>query len=140
LFIESTSPGLFSANSDGRGVAAAVALRLGADGSRTALPVFRCEARPGSCVPVPIDLGGPTDQVILELFGTGIRGTGDAAAVDVLVGSVKAEMLYAGPQNEYAGLDQVNIRVPRSLIGRGQVDILLSVDGRLGNPVGVVIQ
>lgn len=50
LLIASTSPGLFSANADGRGVAAALAVRV------------------GSCAPVSIDLGSETDQVVLEPF------------------------------------------------------------------------
>jgi len=74
-----------------------------------------------------------------HLFGTGIRGAGGAVPVDVLVGGVKADVIYAGPQND-PGLDQVNIRLPRSLSGRGQVDILLSVGGSPPNPVVVVIQ
>jgi uncharacterized protein (TIGR03437 family) len=37
--IESTAPGLFSANADGQGVAAAVVLRIKADGSQIYEPV-----------------------------------------------------------------------------------------------------
>jgi len=46
---------------------------------------------------------------------------------------------YAGPQGGYAGLDQVNIRVPRSLAGRGNVDVVLTVDGKTANAVTIKV-
>ena len=36
-------------------------------------------------------------------------------------------------------MDQVNLRVPRGLIGRGEVDVVLTVDERLANKVTVNI-
>jgi uncharacterized protein (TIGR03437 family) len=38
------------------------------------------------------------------------------------------------------GLDQVNVAVPRTLIGRGEVDIVLAVDGKAANTVRVNIK
>jgi len=140
LRVEPVAPALFSANADGRGVAAAVALRFGADGAQTALPVFQCGAAPGSCAPAPLDLGAETDQAILILFGTGIRGRTGPAAVRAAIGGVAADVLYAGPQGDFAGLDQVNLPIPRVLAGRGEVDVLLVVDGRSANPVRVRVQ
>jgi uncharacterized protein (TIGR03437 family) len=46
---------------------------------------------------------------------------------------------YAGPQGGFAGLDQVNIRVPRGLAVRGAVDVILVVDGKTANTVTVNI-
>jgi uncharacterized protein (TIGR03437 family) len=40
----------------------------------------------------------------------------------------------------FAGVDQVNVRMPRSLIGRGEVDIVLMVNGKTANVVKVHIQ
>jgi hypothetical protein len=37
---------------------------------------------------------------------------------------------YAGPQGAFAGLDQVNLRLPRQLTGRGEVSLALLVDGK----------
>ena len=42
---------------------------------------------------------------------------------------------YASAQPGYVGLDQVNVRVPRSLLGRGEVDFVLTVDGKSANTV-----
>jgi uncharacterized protein (TIGR03437 family) len=136
--IEPVAPALFTANADGHGVALAVAVRVGADGAQTVLPVFECGAAPGSCVAKPIDLGGESEQVILLLFGTGIRGS--AALPSVSIGGIGAEVLGAGPQGQYVGLDQVNVRLPRALMGRGDVDAILKADGKTANVVTVRIR
>lgn len=138
--IARVAPGLFSANADGQGAAAAVALKISADGKQTSQLTFQCGATAGSCVGAPIDLGAETDQVILLLFGTGIRGVGSLSQVSARIGGVDAEVLYAGPQAEFTGLDQVNLRLPRSLAGRGEVQALLSVEGKPANTVTVNIR
>jgi uncharacterized protein (TIGR03437 family) len=138
--IELVAPGLFSKNGDGRGVPAALALKVAADGTQTVSPVFQCGGEPGSCVTTPVDLGSPTDQVILLLFGTGVRGRSALDAVKVRIGGVDAEVLYAGAQNEFPGLDQVNVRLPRSLAGRGKVDVTLTVYGKSANTLELHIR
>ena len=45
--IDNVAPGVFSANSDGKGVAAAQALRVKADGTRSSVDVVRCGASAG---------------------------------------------------------------------------------------------
>jgi len=134
--IEGVAPGLFSADSSGRGVAAAVALRIAADGKQTSQPVFQCAA--GACSAAPIDLGPATDQVILLLYGTGIRGF--SSGVKVSIGGQAAELVGAAPQGQYLGLDQINVRVPRSLAGKGEVPIAVTVDGKRANTVTVNIR
>ena len=137
--VDAVAPGLFTANADGKGVPAALALRVAPDGRQSLVDVYRCATALGSCAPLPIDLGGATDQVILELFGTGIRGRSALTAVTARIGGQAAEVQYAGPQGGFAGLDQVNIRVPRGLAGRGAVDVILIVDGKTANTVTVNI-
>ena len=84
---------------------------------------------------MPINLGPESDQVIVLLFGTGIRGRSSPSNVRVTIGGVNADVLFAGPQGVFAGLDQLNVRIPRSLIGRGEVDAVLTVDGKTANTV-----
>ena len=133
--IDSVAPSLFSANANGQGVAAAVATRVSADGAQSYQLVFTCGNTPGSCVPAPIDLASGTDEVYLSLYGSGIQHRSGLVAVSVTIGGVSAEVLYAGPQPETPGLDQVNVKVPKSLAGRGEVDVVLAVDGKTANTV-----
>jgi hypothetical protein len=135
--IEPVSPALFTANSDGKGAPAAVALRVAADGAQTQLPVYQSGAAPGSCTAAPIDLGAQSDQVLLLLFGTGIRG---GRNVSVRIGGLEAPVLGAAAQGQFVGLDQVNVRLPRALAGRGEVDLVLTVDGKASNIVKLRIQ
>ncbi len=139
LQISGIAPGVFSANSDGKGVAAAQAVLIKADGTQTPRPVLQCGSSPGSCSATPIDLGSGSDQVILTLYGTGLRGVSSLDQVHCMIGGVPAVVRYAGPQ-ESPGLDQVNVLIPVSLRGRGEVPVRLSVEGQLANTVSISIQ
>ncbi|MBI1898765.1 MAG: hypothetical protein HYS04_19855 [Acidobacteria bacterium] len=84
-----------------------------------------------------IDMGPETDQLFLLLFGTGLRFAGNVSAT---VGGVNAPVTYAGPQSEFPGLDQVNMQLPRSLAGRGRVDVMLTVDAELTHVMQLVFE
>jgi len=118
----------------GEGVAAAVVQRGSA-----VQPAFRCDDR-GRCAPVPIDLGSAADPIYLILFGTGLRLCGGAAAVSVAIGGGTQEVVFAGPQGGFAGLDQVNVRLSPSLAGRGEVDVVVAAGGRRSNPARISIR
>ena len=134
--VASVAPALFSANSDGRGTAAALVLRVQSGGSRAFEQVARFDPAQNRFFPAPIDLGPESDQIFLILFGTGIR-FGDSQAVTATAGGEAAEVLFAGAQPEFAGVDQINLRLPRSLVGRGEVDIIITVDGETANTVRI---
>ena len=79
------------------------------------------------------------------MFGSGIPGAGGAANVSVMVGNRECAVIYAGPQgggsaDSYDGLDQVDVLLPRSLVGAGTVDVLLTAAGQTANTVTVDIQ
>ncbi len=137
--IETISPGLFTANANGAGVAAAVIQRVRGNGSQSYEPVAQYDAAQQKVVALPIDLGPATDQVFLILFGTGFRARTSLAAVNCSIGGASADVSYAGAQGEYAGLDQANVLIPRTLIGRGEVEILLRADAKLANTVSISI-
>lgn len=124
--ISAVAPGLFSANANGQGVAAAVAVQ----GTKNSL-IFSCGSAPLSCTAVPVNM----TQTVLELYGTGIRG--HSTPVTCTIGGTSVPVTYAGPQTQYAGLDQVNIPLPASLAKRGQLDIVLTVDGHAANTVTI---
>jgi uncharacterized protein (TIGR03437 family) len=87
-----------------------------------------------------IDLGPSGDQVFLMLFGTGIRGAAGARSVTARCGNQELPVMFVGPQGSFEGLDQVNLRLPRSLAGAGTVDIGLTVDGWESNIVLVLVR
>jgi len=138
--ISAVAPALFTANSSGAGLAAAVLLRVKADNSQSFEPVTQFNSMTGTFVPVPIDFGAETDRLFLLLFGTGISGRSGLSAVSVQVGGTNAPVSYAGTQNDFAGLDQINAELSRSLIGKGEVPINLTVDGRAANAVTVTFK
>jgi uncharacterized protein (TIGR03437 family) len=138
LQISSVAPGIFAANGNAKGVAAAQALVIAPDGLQSYVSAAQCGTAPGSCVPRPIRIG--TGPAFLILYGTGIMGFTSLDNVHCTIGGVSAPVLYAGPQNTFTGLDQVNVQIPAELAGRGEVTVVLSVDGQLANPVTVNVQ
>ena len=59
------------------------------------------------------------------------------SAAKIKVGGLEMPIEYVGAQNEYRGLDQVNIRLPRTLLGRGEVAVELTVEGQMANVVSL---
>ena len=133
--IAAVAPGLFSADASGSGVAAAVAVRIRGN-QQTVENVVSCSA--SGCAPVPLDLGPEGDDVILLLFGTGIRGAG--ASVTATIGGQKADVVGAAPQPQFPALDQVNVRVPRALAGKGEVPVVITAAGVRSNAVTVSLR
>jgi uncharacterized protein (TIGR03437 family) len=138
--VKAVAPSLFAANGNGQGVAAAVAVRVKADGSQSYEPVAQFDATQNKFVTRPLDLGPETDQVYLILFGTGIRFRNSLSSVIATIGGAYAEVSFAGAQGDFMGLDQVNVRVPRSLSGRGEIDALLTVEAQMANAVRINIK
>jgi uncharacterized protein (TIGR03437 family) len=144
LNLDRVAPGLFAANANGAGVAAALALRVRADGSQSLEPVAQFDATQQRFVPRALETGTADEQFFLILFGTGLRGHTGLSNVQARLGGQAVEVLFAGAQGDLAGLDQINLRVPRAVLqalaGRGAVDVLLTVDGRTANPVQLAIK
>ena len=138
IVVTSVAPGLFSANGDGRGVAAATAVRVARDGTRTALQVSRFDTVRQRHVAVPIDLSGDADPVYLTLFGTGLRGGAGLPAATIAGQRVAVES--SGPASGFHGVDELVVGpIPRSVQGQG-LDIVASVDGRISNAVTIAVK
>jgi uncharacterized protein (TIGR03437 family) len=56
------------------------------------------------------------------------------------IGGGDEQVLYAGIAPGFIGLDQTNLRLSRNLIGRGEVDVEMTVNGRRANTVRVNIK
>lgn len=128
------APGLFSENA--AGIAAAYAVLVDAQGNQSYKPVFAVQN--GTVVATPIDLGASVDQVYVVLFGTGFD-TPTPGRVNVTVAGQNVPVSYSGPQG-VAGLDQVNVLLPRGLAGSGDSPVVLSVAGAIANTVRITIQ
>jgi uncharacterized protein (TIGR03437 family) len=138
VLIDTVAPGIYSADSTGTGVAAAGAATYSANGTITPQNVATCNS--SGCAAVALNLGVATDQLIVTLYGTGLRGFSSLAHVSATIATSMAQVLYVGPQGQYAGLDQVNIVVPRSLAGAGEVPIILRIDGQTANVVTISVK
>jgi uncharacterized protein (TIGR03437 family) len=138
--IAAVAPGLFTANANGQGVAAAEIYWVAGNVTTYGGYVFQFDAATNRFVPAPIDLGPPGEQVFLAFYGTGFRSRSALSAVSCQIGGETSEVVYAGPQPRLVGLDQANVRIPRSLAGRGEVDVVMTVDGKAANTVRVNIR
>jgi uncharacterized protein (TIGR03437 family) len=134
--IERVAPGLFTFTSDGQGVPAAIVRRFR---NNQELPSVLSAQLDGQnrWVALPVDLGPESDLVILEMFGTGFR---HHSQTSVTIGGAQAQVFYAGLAPGFVGLDQLDIVIPRSLAGRGEVEIVMTVDGKAANTVRVNIR
>ncbi len=136
--VNTVAPGIFTADATGNGLAAAGVFRIRGDGSQSNEPVARFDPGQNRFVAVPIDLGPATDQVFLILYGTGLRFR--SVLPSVSIGGVGSQVTFAGAQGGFVGLDQINVRLDRSLAARGAVNVVMTVDGTPANTVSVTIK
>jgi uncharacterized protein (TIGR03437 family) len=136
-YVDSLGPALFAVQKDGTSYAAAVLIRVHADGTDSAESLVGSDPATGDLVPVSASPGAASDRVYLSLYGTGFTG-----ATAQTVGSVSPghpndafSVLYAGPQGQIDGLDQINIELPGDLLSEPSLDILLVAQKPEGYPV-----
>ncbi len=138
--IAPVAPGLFTVDSSGKGFPASNALLFRPDNSSTSLPVTQFDATQGRFVSVPLDFGAEVNRLFLILYGTGVKHRTSLAGVTARIGGVEAPVLFADAQGGFVGLDQINLEVPRELIGRGEVEVELTVDGQTVNVVTINVK
>jgi uncharacterized protein (TIGR03437 family) len=136
--ITQVAPGIFAANANGQGVAAAVVLRVRSDGSQVYEQVAQFDPSQNKFVSRPIELGPETDRLFLILFGTGIRFHGNLSQVRVSFGGTEVEATFAGAQGNFIGLDQINVPIG-SLRGGGEMDVILRIGAQAANTVRINI-
>ena len=88
-------------------------------------------------VPTPLSLEPQSDKVFLEVYVTGIR---HGSSVTFTINGESVPVLYAGAQGQFAGLDQINVELPATLKGAGEVNFRVTADGQTSNSVTVMIQ
>ena len=134
------APGSYTANGNGAGVPAAQLERVHADGSQTIESVIVRDATTGQWIAKPVALG--SDTVYLVLYATGIGDSAGPLEVDCwsVAGFSQLSPAYAGPQGQFAGLDQVNVRLPASLAGSGAIYLTVSADSVFSNTITLTVQ
>ena len=124
--IGQAAPGLFTVDASGKGRPIAQVVRVRNNAQITE-----------NLGPEPIDLGPENEPVFLVLYLTGVRRA--AGNVRVLIGNNDVAAAAAAVGG-LAGLDQVNALIPRSLLGRGRVNVAVTVPGlALSNEVQIEI-
>jgi uncharacterized protein (TIGR03437 family) len=127
--IAAVAPGIFTMDFQPSGPAAALAFFYDAAGRLVSQPdAFRCTPA-GVCTTFPLDVnGGPI--LVLSLYGTGFhRGTNFTARI----GATSLTVLGVAPSPQFAGEDQMNILIPKSLAGAGDVALVITADGIASN-------
>jgi uncharacterized protein (TIGR03437 family) len=127
------APSLFTLN--GSQLAAGYTLNVAANGTQTS-GVTYSSTTGAELAATAINVS--TGTTYLVLFATGMD-TATAANTTVTVNGVSAPVLYAGLQYVFAGLDQINVQVPASLAGKGNVEVQVTSNGVAANPVQIVI-
>ncbi len=128
--VGNVAPAFFTATADGKGVPAGYSTFDG----KTVTLLFNPNGTSR-----PIDPGTVQRPNYVVLFGTGFRKRSSLSNVQVRIGGIICQVDYAGAQPQYSGLDQLNIVVPPTTRGSGEVNLLVTVDGKPANTVRVNI-
>ncbi len=137
--VTNVTPGLFAANDAGTGLADGYVCRVNSRGARTCEAIYDRNPQPYQITPRAIDLGVPADKVYLTLFGTGFRYRSSLPSVKLMVGGVTLPATEA-LADSHPGRDKVTVLLPRSLAGRGLVDVVLEVEGQRSNTLQIQIK
>lgn len=143
ILVTATTPGIFAANADGSGVAAANLFRLPAgaqEGSYEAVAQYDAQRQRFMTRPLSFDSSTGTDTLYLLLYGTGLRGRTTLNQVTAKVGLFNCEVEYAGAHCCFAGVDQINLKLSPILRGRGELPVVITTDGKIANTVLVNFQ
>ena len=137
ILIRAVAPGLFAANAVATGVVAGYVQRVKANGASTFESIIQYDSASKRQIAAAVDLSSTTDKVYLIIFGTGFRNRSSLSGITCDIGGIGTTVEYAGMQGYYVGLDQINILLPLSLAGKGEVNIVLRVEGISANIVTV---
>jgi uncharacterized protein (TIGR03437 family) len=140
VMINPVQPGLFSASQKGLGPGIGNVLHVNADQSSFYTTLSQCTGSDlDTCANVPVQFSSPDEKIFLSLYGTGFRGRSSLDGVVVTVNGISLPVLYAGPQPTYPGMDQLNVELPYSLRGLGEVVLKTLIDGQVANEISVLV-
>lgn len=133
-----TAPGLFSANRNGRGVAAGTAVRRRPDGSTQQLLLALFNDATESYRALPLDLDADGGEVFVTLFGTGL---GEGSVVAAQVGGTTVGATPASAFALFPGAEQVTIGpLSSQTLSPGEHEVVVTVDGEMSNAVTIAVR
>ena len=135
IIIADVAPGFWTTRLDGRGpvMGSAVLTAPGRKSSR--VPIYRYDSRSHSSIAVPVSAQSVTT---VQLLGTGFRYAAGLSNFHVKIGGIRVPVISFGPTGD-AGMDQLTVRIPSSLRGAGEADLICSIQGRVSNVVRINI-
>ena len=86
----------------------------------------------------PCSASTETQTRYLIIFGTGWRGAG--AATTVMLGDETLTPVFAGAQGAFTGLDQINVAIPASAMGKGMLNLKVTSATIVSNTTTVNIR
>jgi uncharacterized protein (TIGR03437 family) len=138
--ISNVAPAIFAADNSGSGPPAAQIIRVSGGTASVDPAPYTLGINGSAAAPATIKLTPFTDSLYVVLYATGIQRH-SANPVIATIGGIRIPVLYAGPQGQLAGLDQINIGpLPQSLAGRGPVSLVITVDGIPANSMNLNVQ
>ena len=133
--VGSVAPGLFAANENGQGPAAAVFQLFNATPVQIGAGISFTSVAVGARQNIPLSLGAATDGLYVSFYGTGFRGN---TSFTCRIGGMGVPAPGALAQGEFEGLDQaVCGPIPRALAGRRDVPAELLFNGIQANVVTI---
>ncbi|NOT62331.1 MAG: hypothetical protein HOP19_19155 [Acidobacteria bacterium] len=130
------APAIFTANADGIGVPASLVLRVTANGSQSYETLAAFNQTAGRLLATPINLGLEGERVFLILYLTGLRRVPDpnndgnfSEFTRVIINGLPVVPAYAGVAPGFIGLEQINVEIPRTLLGSVALDVQVLVSG-----------
>lgn len=127
LQIQTLAPAIFTANGNGRGVPAALIIRV--RGNQVLYEeIKKFDQDLNRFIPKPIELGPDGDRVFLSLYVSGLH---KASKEDVLIllDGIPLVPDFVGSAEGYSGLEQINVEIPRDRVRRGLLRLWVQTKG-----------
>ena len=153
ILVSNVAFSLFTADASGQGAPAGLLLRVKANGEQVYESLVRFDSSQNRLVPAPI-VRRAGEQLYLILYGSGLRyapntdgnaANGVAENVEVTIGGIAAEVIYAGAAPGYVGLEQINLRIPDNALANPNTPVAVKARDVLNNlkqanPVTISLQ